>query len=96
MVLFGIGAMHAYAPVLASEQFPTKFRYSGGGIAYNLSAVIGGMFTPALLSELIGKDVVTKFYYIPLFYFIYFIVAVIAILKMKETKDIDLDAIDTQ
>ena len=29
---FGIGVLHGLAPILASESFPTKFRYSGTGI----------------------------------------------------------------
>jgi MFS family permease len=94
LVVFGVGAMHAFAPVLASEQFPTKYRYSGTGLAYELSAVIGGMFTPAILSGLIGNDVTTKYYYIPAFYVLYFAVGLTGILLLKETKDIDLEALD--
>lgn len=94
LVLFGVGAMHAFAPVIASEQFPTKYRYSGSGIAYELSSVIGGMFTPALLSDLIGKDVVHKFYYVPMMYAVYFVVAAIAIVLMRETRDVDLEQLD--
>jgi MFS family permease len=96
LVVFGVGAMHAFAPVLASEQFPTKYRYSGSGLAYEISAMIGGMFTPAILSELIGKDVATKYYYIPAFYVIYFVVGLFGILLLKETKDIDLEALDAK
>ena len=29
---FGIGVLHGLSPILASENFPTKFRYSGAGI----------------------------------------------------------------
>ena len=96
LVVFGVGAMHAFAPVLASEQFPTKYRYSGSGLAYEISALLGGMFTPAILSELIGKDVAGKFYYIPAFYVIYFVVGAVGILLLKETKDIDLEALDAK
>mgnify|MGYP001772511345 CR=1 FL=1 len=94
LVLFGVGLMHAFAPVLASENFPTKYRYSGSGIAYQLSAVIGGMFTPSILTSLIGKDVLTKWFYVPLFYFIYFVIAAIALALLKETKDIKLAELD--
>ncbi len=86
--------MHAFAPVIASENFPTKYRYSGSGIAYQLSAIIGGMFTPSILTALIGKDVLTKWFYVPLFYFIYFVIAAVALIFLKETKDVKLADLD--
>lgn len=54
---FGIGVLHGLAPIVASESFPTKFRYSCAGVAYNLSGVLGGMIAPALLAGLTGQDV---------------------------------------
>ena len=96
LVLFGVGLMHAFAPVLASENFPTRYRYSGSGIAYQLSAVIGGMFTPSILTALIGKEVMTKWFYVPLFYFIYFIIAAIALALLRETKGIALAKLDEE
>ncbi len=96
LVLFGVGLMHAFAPVLASENFPTRYRYSGSGIAYQLSAIIGGMFTPSILTALIGKEVMTKWFYVPLFYFIYFIIATIALVLLRETKGIALAKLDEE
>lgn len=32
---FGIGLLHGLAPILTSESFPTKYRYSGTGISHN-------------------------------------------------------------
>jgi MFS family permease len=54
---FGIGVMHGLAPILASENFPTKFRYSGAGISVSLSGIWGGMIAPSLLAGFIGQDV---------------------------------------
>ena len=96
LVLFGVGLMHAFAPVLASENFPTVYRYSGAGIAYQLSAVIGGMFTPSILTALIGKAVMTKWFYVPIFYLIYFVIGVIALLLLRETKGIPLESLDKE
>ncbi|MGC8543405.1 MAG: MFS transporter [Vulcanisaeta sp.] len=96
LVLFGVGLMHAFAPVLASENFPTRYRYSGSGIAYQISAIIGGMFTPSILTALIGKEVMTKWFYVPLFYFIYFIIATIALVLLRETKGIALAKLDEE
>jgi MFS transporter, MHS family, shikimate and dehydroshikimate transport protein len=63
---FGIGVLHGLAPIVASESFPTKFRYSGAGIAYNLSGILGGMIAPSLLAGLIGQDVFRRWYFVPL------------------------------
>ena len=46
MTFFGVGLLHGLAPMLTSESFPTKFRYSGAGISYSLSAILGGMLAP--------------------------------------------------
>ncbi|HTU03077.1 MAG TPA: MFS transporter, partial [Candidatus Sulfotelmatobacter sp.] len=68
VTFFGIGVMHGLAPILTSESFPTRFRYSGTGISYNLSAVLGGMIAPPVLAGLIGKDVLGRWYYVPIVY----------------------------
>jgi len=96
LVLFGVGLMHAFAPVLASENFPTAYRYSGAGIAYQLSAVIGGMFTPSILTALIGKAVMTKWFYVPIFYLIYFVIAAIGLALLRETKGMPLESLDKE
>jgi MFS family permease len=51
MVLFGLGLLHGLAPILTSESFPTKFRYSGSGISFNLAGILGGMVAPLLLAR---------------------------------------------
>ena len=58
----GIGILHGLAPILTSESFPTRLRYSGTGISYNLSAIVGGMIAPSLLAGLIGRDVAQNWY----------------------------------
>ena len=61
----GIGLLHWLAPILALETFPTKFRYSGTGISYNQSGILGGMIAPSLLAGLIGRVVFRKWYHVP-------------------------------
>lgn len=94
VTLFGVGLLHGLAPVLNSESFPTKFRYSGAGISYNLSAVFGGMLAPSILAGLIGNDAIGKWYYIPIIYVIYAAVAVVALLFVQETRDVRLEDLD--
>jgi MFS family permease len=91
---FGIGVLHGLAPILASESFPTKFRYSGTGISYNLCHIFGGMIAPSALAGLIGQDVFHKWYYVPACYAFYCIVAMLALLFIRETRDVSLHDLD--
>lgn len=96
ITLLGVGLLHGLAPVLNSESFPTRFRYSGAGISYNLSAVLGGMLAPSILAGLIGEDVLGRWYYIPIIYGMYCLVALVALIFIRETKDVPLEELDRQ
>jgi MFS transporter, MHS family, shikimate and dehydroshikimate transport protein len=91
---FGIGVMHGLAPILASESFPTKFRYSGAGISYNLAGILGGMTAPPLLAALIGEDVHRKWYFVPIVYAIYCVAAMMSLVFIRETRDLQLRELD--
>jgi len=88
---FGIGVLHGLAPILASESFPTKFRYSGTGISYNLCHIFGGMISPSVLAGFIGQDVFHKWYYVPACYAFYGVVAMLALVFIRETRDVSLE-----
>jgi MFS transporter, MHS family, shikimate and dehydroshikimate transport protein len=92
----GIGLLHGLAPILTSESFPTKYRYSGTGISYSLSAILGGMVAPSLLAGLIGEDVAEKWYFVPVIYGIYCVVAVVSLGFIRETRDIALEDLDKE
>lgn len=94
ITFFGVGLLHGLAPILTAESFPTKFRYSGAGISYSLSAMLGGMIAPPILAGLIGQDVKHKWYFVPVVYGIYCVSAMVALLFIRETRDVDLEAMD--
>jgi MFS transporter, MHS family, shikimate and dehydroshikimate transport protein len=96
ITLFGIGLLHGLAPILTSESFPTKYRYSGTGISYNLSAILGGGIAPSLLAGLIGPDVAARWYFVPIVYAIYCVVAMVALLFIRETRDLPLEGLDRE
>lgn len=50
MVIYGM----MYGPIAAffSELFPTRVRYSGISLGYNLGGIVGGAFTPIIATEL--------------------------------------------
>jgi MFS family permease len=96
ITFFGVGLLHGLAPILASESFPTKFRYSGGGISYNLSAVLGGMIAPPVLAGLVGSDVLRRWFYMPIVYAVYCTAAVLALLFMRETRNVSIEDLDLE
>lgn len=71
-----------------------KFRYSGAGISYSLSAILGGMIAPPVLAGLIGQNVTHKWYFVPVVYGIYCVAAMVALVFIRETRDVDLEAMD--
>ncbi|HEV2420842.1 MAG TPA: MFS transporter [Candidatus Acidoferrales bacterium] len=95
IVLFGMGFLHGLVPILSSETFPTKFRYSGAGISYGLSGIFAGMLAPPLLATLIGQDVAHRWYYLPLTYAVYGAAAMLALVFIRETRDVRLEDLDT-
>ena len=94
ITFLGVGLLHGLAPILTSESFPTKVRYSGSGIAFNLSAIFGGMIAPSLLAGTIGRDVARKWYYVPIVYAVYCAVGMLALSFVSETRDVDLEKFD--
>lgn len=96
ITLFGVGLLHGLAPILTSESFPTKFRYSGTGISYSLSAVMGGMIAPSVLAGLIGQNALANWRYVIIVYAVYAVIAMLALLFIRETRDLALDELDAE
>jgi MFS family permease len=92
----GVGLLHGLAPILTSESFPTKFRYSGTGISYSLSAVLGGMIAPTVLAGLIGNDVLHNWFYMPVVYCVYCAAAMLSLFFIRETQNVTLEDLDSE
>jgi MFS family permease len=96
ITFFGVGILHGLAPILTSESFPTKFRYSGTGISYSISAVMGGMIAPPLLAGLIGQDALHNWHWVLIVYGIYAAIAMVALIFIRETRDLNLEELDQE
>ena len=94
IVMFGMGVLHGLAPILYSESFPTRFRYSGAGLSFNIAGVLGGMIAPPLLAALVGTDVLRRWYYIPVVYATYAAIALFALQFVRETRGVRLEDLD--
>jgi metabolite-proton symporter len=86
MTLMGLsfGPMSAVLP----ELFPTNVRYTGSGIAYNLSGILGAAVAPFIATWLATKYGVA---WVGVYLIVAAILTFIALLLMRETKDISLD-----
>jgi MHS family shikimate/dehydroshikimate transporter-like MFS transporter len=94
ITFFGLGLLHGLAPILTSETFPTKFRYSGTGISFGLAGIMGGMIAAPLLARLIGQDVLHNWYYLPVIYAVYGAAGMLALLFIPETRELHLEDLD--
>ncbi|HYT66748.1 MAG TPA: MFS transporter [Vicinamibacterales bacterium] len=95
IVLLGMGVLHGLSPILLSESFPTKFRYSGTGLSFGLAGVLGGAIAPPVLATLVGQDVQSNWFYIPGVYVVYCLAAMLALRFVAETRGLSFEALDS-
>ncbi len=88
MALMGLtfGPMSAVLP----ELFPTNVRYTGSGISYNVSSILGAAVAPFIATWLATSYGVA---WVGLYLFISACLTFVAILVMRETKDASLDSV---
>jgi len=90
MCLMGLtfGPMSAVLP----ELFPTNVRYTGSGISYNVSSILGAAVAPFIAAWLVANYGVA---YVGLYLFLAASVTFVALLVMKETSATSLDDAST-
>lgn len=88
MFIMGLifGPMSAVLP----ELYPTNVRYTGSGIAYNVSSILGAAIAPFVATWLVKHHGVAS---VGIYLIVVCMISLIAIFAMKETKDHDLTAI---
>ena len=84
--------MYAGQPAIMAEMFPTRMRYSGVSLGYQVTSIVAGSMAPIIATWLL------KVYgsWVPVAGYIVFaaLVTLVAVYFMKETKGADLGAID--
>lgn len=88
MFLMGLifGPMSAVLP----ELFPTNVRYTGSGISYNVSSILGAAIAPFIATALAAKYGVTS---VGIYLLIVSVISLVAIITMRESRHHDLTAI---
>lgn len=76
-----------------AELFPTRIRYTGASLVYQLSSTVGAGFTPMIVAGLV-LVAGGKLWLVGVVWAATFIVAALAMRGMKEGKDADLEAQD--
>jgi len=94
-ILIGIGVhslMYAAQPAIMAERFPTRMRYSGVSLGYQVTAILAGSWAP-----LIGTALLRRYDdWLPIAIYIAVAggISLAAALVMKETRGISLLALD--
>ena len=69
--------------------FPTPVRYSGAGLSYNLAAILGGAFAPAISTALVKSTGAAES--VGWYLAVMSLLALIALFLIKESKDEDYE-----
>ena len=84
--------MYAPQPAIMAEMFPTRMRYSGVSLGYQVTAIVAGSLAPLIAVKLL------KAYHSSVPIALYLagaaVVTLIAVYFMRETKGIDLKSLD--
>jgi len=98
LVNFALFFGASVVPAFFSEHFPTKYRYSGVGVSYQFGGFINGIYTSGFLPLAIvaAGGIVNAPFYIIIMVISLVIIAIIALILLKETKNIDLTALDME
>lgn len=81
-----MGTLYGPVGAVLPELFPTKVRYSGAGITYNLAAVVGAAVAPTITTWLIATF---GLHYAGMYMFVLAVVSVVTWALTPETKDVD-------
>ncbi|WAC65789.1 MFS transporter [Agrococcus sp. SL85] len=84
--------MYAGQPAIMAELFPTRMRYSGVSLGYQVTSIVAGSLAPIIATALLGQfgsSVPVAIYLV-----ICCAITLIAVLALKETKGISLHDVD--
>ena len=86
--LFLMGATFAPLGALLPELFPTRVRYTGAGVAYNIGGILGASLAPYIAQVLVARGGLT---WVGGYVSVAAAVSLLGVLGMKETRHEKLD-----
>ncbi|GAB2534375.1 MFS transporter [Nocardia heshunensis] len=86
------GMMYSAQPAIMAEMFPTRMRYSGVSLGYQVTSLVAGSLAPIIAVRLL-EDYKSS---VPIAWYLAGAAAVtaVAVLFVRETKGVELEAID--
>jgi MFS family permease len=84
--------MYAGQPAIMAELFPTRMRYSGVSLGYQVTSIVAGSLAPIIATALLGEF--GSHIPVAIYLLITCAVTLIAVLALKETKGISLHDVD--
>jgi len=84
--------MYAPQPAIMAEMFPTRMRYSGVSLGYQVTSIVAGSLAPIIAVKLL--DVYDSSVPIAIYLALACAVTLIAVVFTRETKGVDLKSLD--
>jgi metabolite-proton symporter len=84
--------MYAPQPAIMAEMFPTRMRYSGVSLGYQVTSIVAGSVAPLIAVKLL--DVYDSSVPISIYLAVACVITLVAVLFTRETKGIDLESLD--
>jgi len=84
--------MYAPQPAIMAEMFPTRMRYSGVSLGYQVTSIVAGSLAPLIAVKLL--DIYDSSVPIAIYLAVSCAVTLVAVVVSRETKGIDLESLD--
>ncbi|MFS0733462.1 MFS transporter [Microbacterium sp. 1P10UB] len=84
--------MYAGQPAIMAELFPTRMRYSGVSLGYQVTSIVAGSLAPIIATALLQRF--QSWVPVALYIVAACVVTLIAVLTLRETKGLSLRAVD--
>lgn len=86
--------MYAAQPAIMAEMFPTRMRYSGVSIAYQVTSIVAGSLAPVLATEWLKST--GSWWPTAVYLAVAGVITLVAALCLRETRGISLRALDAE
>ncbi len=85
--------MYAGQPAIMSEMFPTRMRYSGVSLGYQVTSILAGSLAPIIATALLQQY--KSWVPVAIYLVIACVITAVTVLTLKETKGLSLRDVDT-
>jgi MFS family permease len=86
--------MYAGQPAIMAEMFPTRMRYSGVSLGYQVTSIVAGSLAPIIATALLRQF--GTWVPIAVYIAIACVITLVAVITLKETRGISLQSVDAE